>query len=244
MEALQEIQILGENGEIMQTLPPDEDIVISQFSAKIIIRLIYIFTELPAITINCSILQKTGDIINYRRNYEFPAFTQITAHLSKQTRRYHQFQLYNPFPESFTFNFNNKEHHLAPTSTYYIIRELSDSPLQLTFYENGWEDYPVTITTSHFELLKKDIHIEFDDQPWVVGQPRLVKLDPPATQIAERSEIWIDAQQDLSGRKHILIPMVPGRIKFPKFQYQQQIVDCSPGFAHILPNSIPTYNVF
>ena len=244
MESLLEIQLLGENGEILQRSQPNEKIEITQFSAEIKIRLIYILKESPTISVICSILQKTGNVVNYKNHYDFPIFMPITVHLSQQTLKYHQFQLYNPFPESFRFNFNNKEHHLAPISTYYIIRELSDSPLQLTFYENGWDDYPVMITTSQFKLIKKDIQIEYDNQPWIVGQPKLIKLDPPATQIAEKSDLWIDAQQDPIGEYHFLIPTSPGRIKFPKFQYQQQIVECSPKFVEILPTSMPTYNVF
>ena len=242
MNTLREIQLLEDDGKFVK-FGPNETITVSWFSAKIRIRLIYVFKENSSFYIECAAQQRDGEVVTYSNHYDFPSFVPITVHLFNQTQRYHQFQIYNPFPQSFTFEHNGKKHKLPPISTYSIIRELSDKPLKLTYYENGWEGYPVEITTSHFKLVNKDIQIETDELPWVVGQPKLVKVNPPASPMMEKTDHWVVAQQDAEGRCHCMIPTFPGRIKFPKFQAHQQIVECSPKFVDILPDTAPAFNV-
>ncbi|KAK8899384.1 hypothetical protein M9Y10_001699 [Tritrichomonas musculus] len=75
--------------------------------------------------------------------------------------------------------------------------------------------------------------------PWIVGEPRLVIVDPPAFPMLEDEKNWVVAPQDSLGKAHLFFPKHPGKLSFPKFQIKQQVAEPIPKDVEIMFNLYP-----
>lgn len=266
---------------------PNMPIILQQFDSMIQMKLIYRMKMDDTVGVIYSYVRRDGTSHSITQQFAVPEIKSFNIRLFKQTAKLQQFQIVNIFPQKFEFIFNNKKHEMPPQALYSIVRNASDLPLDLTFFEEGWEDYPVEVSTSNFKLdkmtvkltvqeKKRNIHqaemylsdkneaasqqdlIHKNDQSalnpaeevipkppsvtesdWIVGEPRLVIVDPPALPMMEDEKNWVIAPQDSEGITHIFIPKRPGKLPFPKFQVKQQVAEPIPKVTEIKFNGYP-----
>ena len=238
MDGLEEIMYTNHNGEI-QHFQPNSNITIKKFESAVKLILLYRIKDENIVGVNFSILERDGNISTITQQFTVPISGAFNIRLFKQTTKFQQFQIVNVFQQTFSFDFEGKHHIIPPHTLYSILREASDAPLVLKFYEEGWEEYPVEISASNFLLDRMTVKLGFDNKKWTVGDPRLVTVDPPAIAMMEDEKNWVVAQQDPEGRKHLLIPKHPGKLQFPKFQINQQVAEPIPKDIEIAFNVYP-----
>lgn len=141
---------------------PNTPIILYKFESTVKMILVYkIENDEDAVGIIYSFLKRDGTSQTLTQQFSIPEAKTFNIRLFKQTQKMQQFQIVNIFPQTFNFTFNDKKHVMLPHALFSIIREASDSPLELTFYEEGWEKYPVKIVTSNFMLDKLKVKLSF-----------------------------------------------------------------------------------
>lgn len=223
---------------------PNDEVVLTKFEANFQIVLVYqLNDDDECINMNCKMTRSDGKTNFIFQSFEIPHPTNLHIRLFKQTEKHQQFQIVNKFPVSFKFEYNGNSYTMSPSALSYLIRPKSNSPLVLTLVENGWEEFPVEIVTSSFVLNQMTINltIENNSDEWIVGEPRLVHVDPPAYPMMEEESNWIVAPQDTIGATHLLIPRGPGHLLFPKFLVQQQVAISNPKSTTITNYMYPPF---
>jgi hypothetical protein len=163
----------------------------------------------------------------------------IEITLVAQSEAFQQLQIVNELPVSFSFTHNDRMRMIRPSSTFSLLREKSAEPLELTLYEAGWEEYPVTLVSPKFNFEQIDLGIELDVKDWIVGEARVAKLSHGACVMKQSEGDWIVAEASASKEKWLLIPVRPGILQFPTFTVDQQAVDCGIDTVEILGSQSP-----
>ncbi|OHT03603.1 hypothetical protein TRFO_28973 [Tritrichomonas foetus] len=235
-ENIKKIECNGENYE------PNKEIVFAKFSSQVTFIVYLSYSGIEGISISYRYVRKDMKTRNISQSFEFPPIKEFQIRLYQQNQELQQFQIVNSFPIDFSFEFLVKTHKILPLSDYFILREKSEAPLELTFKEHGWENFPVTVTTSTFHLNHVTCEIKFDSENWEVGEPRMIEVVPCATPILENgNNDWVISSSDVSGSKHILVPTRPGFISFPQFLVNHQIADSQPDGTDIIAPDFPIY---
>jgi hypothetical protein len=224
--------------------PADTELVITGFADTIQVTLYMIYEKASSVMLEYSYTMKNStpnpdDIVEVEFGLQGMG-ERFAITLVAQNEVFQQFQIANVHPTTFTFDFNGRKHLVGPNSAYRIMREKTAEPVELTVYEEQWEDYPVTLRTPRFNIETMLLELELDVNGWVVGEPRTAKLSRAATVLKQgQSGDWVAA--DLNGDKKdwVLIPVRPGRLRFPTFTVDQQVVECRIGTVDILGSQSP-----
>ena len=138
---------------------PNTPIILMKFESTVKIILVYRMKNDDSVGVIFSFLKRDGTSQTMTQQFSVPEAKSFNIRLFKQTKKMQQFQIVNIFPQTFTFNFGGKKHVMLPHALFSIIREASDSPLELEFFEEGWEKFPVKIVTSNFMLDKLKVKL-------------------------------------------------------------------------------------
>lgn len=153
---------------------PNTPIILYKFESTVRMILVYkIESDEDSVGVIFSFLKRDGTSQTMTQQFSIPEAKSFNIRLFKQTQKMQQFQIVNIFPQTFRFNFEGKKHVMLPHALFSIIREASDSPLELIFHEEGWENYPVKIVTSNFMLDK--LKVKLTIQPIHTVERRLPK---------------------------------------------------------------------
>ena len=221
---------------------PFDEIIFKEFGTSLKFTIYLTFVGAEYITVNYRYIRKDLENTEFPQSFDFNQMIQFKITLFQQNKEMQQFQIKNPFPTEFTFDFLGKTHVLPPNSDYYLLREKSELPLEIVFKEKGWENFPVRITTSSFHTNDVQCHVKFDGENWKVGEPRVVEVEPGASPIIpEDNNDWIVSSTDSTGVQHIFIPTHPGSLTFPQFLVNSQIADSQIETVQIIPPDFPIY---
>jgi hypothetical protein len=182
-----------------------------------------------------------GHTLQLVEGFSTPLRDHIAIRLLRQTPQFQQFEIVNPFPARFSFNFGGRDHRIAPQSAYCLLRPVSGEPLSLSLTEEGWDGFPVRVSTEPIDANPPVIALNFDAQEWTAGTPRLVVADPPAFPLTGAASDWIVGTRDIIGREHIFVPKRPGLLLFPPFEWHQHTCSVCPAAAKVVAMNFPPF---
>jgi hypothetical protein len=180
---------------------------------------------------------REGDFV---QTFVFPTEKPFGVTLYAQNSRFQQWQLVNPFPTTFTFEFRARKHALRPMATYFLLRPTCPGGISIVVAEDGWERFPVTCdcgVDAHRDILEVRMNVE----KWRVGESRVAVLGEGAAVINDPKGDWIVAELDSRQTVYLMIPRHRGRIRLPRFIVRRQVVQCSIEWVEILPVMAPQY---
>ena len=230
MSGLISVRQKDEHGKVTEW-PASKPLKVTSFGQRIEIMLIYKFstspTDIDFVTVKITTLRRDGYLSKTTQGFQVPPLKKMGIRLFNQTRKMQQFQIINPFPARFSFEFNGATHTVPPYDKYCVIREASESPLELVMVEEGWEEFPVKVSSSPVNMNPTKVQLKFDSHKWRVGNATIITADPPSFPMPDETD-WVINTIDLTGTAHVFIPLRPGKLKLPKFQLGQQVCETVP----------------
>jgi hypothetical protein len=245
MTGLREVQFVDPNGD-RHVYRPSERIVVNLSEKETAFVLVYETqrASLDETVVNVALERCDGQTIQVMESFATTNRDRLSIRLLKQTPKFQQFEIVNPFPATFSLHFDGRTRVVAQSSTYNLIRRASAEPLSFSVTEEGWEEFPVIVTTSSISIDTPTISLEFDPDGWNAGDPRIVVADPPAFPIRAVESDWIVAPQDVAGREHIFIPKRPGLLQVPLFELSDQVCRTRPDTVHVGSSCLPPFISF
>lgn len=233
--ALQGMEFMGQRFE------PNEEIVLEEVVSSLKVTLFIDYSQDDQISCNYRFILKDGEEVEFCQSFQFPDVVKIDITLYDQNEVFQQFHIINPFQTTFHFDHNGKSHVIKPMSTYSILRRKTEEPLVLSLKEEGWKEYPVTLTTSELKPEVMKISAELETENWCVGEPRTVTLGEAASVLKFDEEDWVIAKQNMSGKEYLMIPKRPGVLRMPLFVVKQQVVDCNLEKIEVTGITLPPF---
>ena len=243
MPGLRAIRQKTDDGKVLE-YPPSNPLKLTHFGQKIEIMLVHEFKHANSdgdyVTVNISSLRRDGYLSKTSQGFQVPPIRKMGIRLFNQTRKMQQFQIINPFPERFSFDFNGTKHIVPPYEKYCVVREASEAPLELVMVEEGWEDFPVKVRSAPVNMNPTRVQLKFENHRWRVGNAMIITADPPSFPMIEEND-WVINTIDLKGACHVFIPLRPGKLKLPKFQMGQQVCETVPQQVEIDTSDFPPF---
>ena len=199
-------------------------------------------------------------------SFDIVSYPTSLLRLFKQSKKFQQFQFKNNLDARFMFEYDGEKHCIEPMTSYYIMRESSETPLAISIVEENWEEFPLQIVSSLFLLKPLTVSLqlsteisnnslkqessEFNDSNdksdknslWEIGEAREILVDPPAEPlINDVDDFWIVATIDPEKKKHILIPKTSGTLHYPKFVIKEQVAEPVPSTVNIVRAEFPPF---
>ena len=234
-EALQGMEFAG------NMYKPGEEIVLEDIVESLKILLYIDYSKDEQMSCNYRFVLKDGDEVEFSQTFQFPDSAKCDITLYDQNAVFQQFHIINPFQTTFRFEYGGKQHVIRPLSTYSVMRRKTEEPLVLSLKEEGWEDFPVTLTTSELKSEVMKISVELETDNWCVGEPRSVKLGESASVLKFDEDDWVIVKENMTDKQYLMIPKRPGILKMPLFVVNQQVVDCNLEKIEINDITLPPF---
>jgi hypothetical protein len=219
---------------------PTEELSLTTFERAMEILLTMDYRLDDQITAVFRYVLKDGQQGEMLQTFDFPDRKSFDVTLFNQSGDVQQVQIRNVFPIGFTIDFLGKRHVMRPCGRYHLMRPVTTDPLELTFIEDGWDAFPVSVSCQ-FEPAPAILDIQLDMSDWSVGESRIAILGDRATVLPVENSDWVIAPVGLTQTEYLLIPRRPGRLKIPIFVVRQHVVQCSISSVQVYPVLSPQF---